>query len=155
MSGKRTLTELFQRIIKVNYCVISSHRSLPLETNGPINILTDNKSAIVDLLELTLVKDNIYGVELSNGKKILIAVFEKGKRTFPEMFESLILGRAVLRHGVKAPETETYPFVRLYWKLFYEGFLLGDDDREMLKEMVQRKTGAPITPKYKFLKITK
>lgn len=152
------LREFFRRGQHLAYAIIDNYEKLPIEANHHIAVLTDNMKALVVTWSLTLMEDNLYRTaeELPNGKPLLIRIYQKGKRVFPDSFETQILNRAVLHNEcVKVPDMETFFLVRMYWRTFYEGMLSGDNDRGIMIEFLRRRVGEPITPKYKHLALNK
>lgn len=151
---KSSLRKLFDRIQHVRYAVISPYYQLPMENAGRLIILTDNFQAINNLWNLTRYSaESQYSTILSNNEELIVTVLEKGKNVFPETFESLILGRAVLHEDcVKVPDSDTWPVLRLFWKLIYEKFLGNEPhDRKMLIDWISLRTGIPIRTRYRWL----
>ena len=167
ISEADSLGELFDRIREVKYVTLGDWQKLPVDfpkPNQPIIILTSNFSTIESLWQL--LKGNgqsLWNAQLSTGKSVPVRILEKGKAVFPEQFESQLLSRAVFHQNcIKVPGDMELPFVRLYWRLFYENLFGGPDasqqdkhDRRILMEMVTNQTGLPMRPRYKFLTFTK
>jgi hypothetical protein len=153
---KSSLRELFDRITHVNYVVISPFYQLPMEVpKCGITILTDNFAAINNIWNLTRYSaESKYSTVLASGEELIVTILEKGRNVFPETFETQILMRAVQHEGsIKVPDSETWPLLRLYWKLVYER-LFADNigDRKTLLDWVFRKTGTPIRTRYRWMK---
>lgn len=156
--AKSALRELFDRVRHVQYAVISPWLRLPMDVVGVPIILTDQFQSLSSLWNLTLYSQNSqYSAQANDGRAFIVTVLEKGKNIFPETFETQILCRRVLHQDVVyVPDDETWPLVRLYWKIFYEEFLMDSpEDRRMMLDWLTKKVGSVIRPKYRWLNYNK
>ena len=152
-AAKDGLSAMFYHALHIRYAVISQFEKLPMDLTDRLAVLTDQLETLAHVWNLTLIKDATYRAELSTGNPIILQVYQKGKGLFPENFESRILAGAYLHEEiVKVPSVIDYPYIRLYWRLYYEGFL-GEDisDRRMLMDFVRNHIGDPIHTRYKHL----
>ena len=152
------VSQMFENVRHINYCVISNYERLPLDTGNQIDVLTDNVKGLLIGLDLVRIEGNTYRTQenLSTGKPLKVRVFEKGKRTFPEGFESQILGRKTVHNNcVYVPDLQTYFLIRMYWRTFFEELFLNEPDRAVMVEYLKRNVGEPITPKEKGLVLNK
>lgn len=152
------LHEMFERAKHISYVVISNYERLPFEPGDQIDILTDDAKGLAVVWELVKVKDNLHRSQqnLSTGNPLRIRLFEKGKRTFPDSFESQLLARRV-RHSdvVSVPDAQSYFLLRMYWRTFFENLWQGEADRGVMIEFLRRHVGEPISPKDKTLHLNK
>ncbi len=157
MPRKNSLRELFDRIRHVKYAVISPWRRLPMdlpENNSEPIILTEDFKAISTLWNLTRFSErNQYSAQLSDNDSLIVTVLEKGKNVFPEIFESQIILRKILHEDcLWVPDNETWPLLRLYWKLYYEQlFIDHPEDRRLMLSWLPQKIGAAMRPRYRWL----
>lgn len=153
------LHEMFEQAKHVSYVVISNHERLPLEPSLQIDVLTEHAKSIVTIWNLMRIgSGNIYHTQqnLSTGNPLRVRLFEKGKRTFPDIFESQLLARRIFHHEVVAvPDSQSYFLLRMYWRTFFEDLWKGEADRAVMIEYLRRHVGEPITPQDKTLHLNK
>lgn len=156
--SKSSLRELFDRVKHVRYAVISPWKRLPMEVVGVPIILTDDLHTLSSLWNLTMFNQKSqYSAQPREGHPLVVTILEKGRNVFPETFESVVLARRILhQESVYVPDDESWPLLRLYWKIFYEEFMTNEpEDRRMMLDWLTQKVGSVIRPKYRWLNYNK
>lgn len=159
----KDLPSLFENVRHIPYCLLDNFDGLPNNypvLDQPLKVLTSGAEALISLWGLTKVGGRRWSCGIGSiseqTRRLEVELFIKGKSTFPDRFEALLLQRAVIyNHCVKIPSSDLLPYMRLYWLLFYDNILAGTPDRKVLIDFVSQHTGDPMTPKDKSLKIYK
>ena len=134
---------------KTNYLVLENWDALPGDYGSGIHVLVESERIFCSLLGAT----RINGPSFLVGE-IPFTIREKGRDLLPEVFESLLMERAVMHQdSIRVPDDRNGVWLMLYRRLYHDGAVTNPTEKKLYERVLDERVGRPVVPKDKDIQL--